>query len=80
MKTFGMGCLKVENRFFADGELKDKKIEAALKKAAKDYANGEIVETRDLILEIAAAIYQWEKAEYGAAPYCPLCGAHMTRR
>lgn len=65
------------NNFFTNGELKDKKIVAALKRAAKGYENGEIIETRDLILEIAAAIYLWDMAEYGAAPYCPLCGAKM---
>lgn len=48
------------NRFFASGELKDKKIAAALRQAAKDYENGEIAEVRDLLLEIAAAIDEWE--------------------
>lgn len=67
----------MENKFFNDGELKDKKIVAALKRAAKDYENGEIIETRDLILEIATAIYWWDRAEYGAAPYCPMCGAKL---
>lgn len=51
------------NKFFARGELKDKKIVAALKQAAKDYENGEIIEVRDLLLEIAAAIDTWEDLE-----------------
>lgn len=50
------------NKFFNNGELKDKKITAALKQAAKDYENGEIAEVRDLLLEIAAAIDEWEDA------------------
>lgn len=51
------------NKFFANGELKDKKIVAALKQAAKDYENGEIIEVHDLLLEIAAAIEEWEEEE-----------------
>ena len=53
------------NRFFANGALKDKKIAAALRQAAEDYENGEIAEVRDLLLEIAAAIDEWEDAEDG---------------
>ena len=53
------------NKFFANGELKDKKIVTALTQAAKDYENGEIAEVRDLLLEIAAAIDEWEDAEDG---------------
>ena len=48
------------NKFFARGELKDEKIIAALKRAADDYENGEIAEVHDLLLEIAAAIEEWE--------------------
>jgi len=48
------------NKFFAKGELKDDKIIAALKRAANDYENGEIAEVHDLLLEIAAAIEEWE--------------------
>lgn len=51
------------NKFFANGKLKDKKIVAALKRSAKDYENGEIAEVRDLLLEIAAAINEWEDNE-----------------
>lgn len=53
------------NKFFTNGELKDKKIAAALRQAAKDYENGEIDEVRDLLLEIAAAIDEWEDAQDG---------------
>ena len=51
------------NRFFANGVLKDKKIVAALKQSAKDYEDGEISEVRDLLLEIAAAIDEWEDTQ-----------------
>lgn len=43
-------------RFFKHGNLEDKKIEAALRKAADDYANGELIEVRDLLLDIINAI------------------------
>lgn len=48
------------NKFFAKSELKDEKIIAALKRAVNDYENGEIAEVHDLLLEIAAAIEEWE--------------------
>lgn len=50
----------MSNKFFAKGGLKDDKIIAALKRAANDYENGEIAEVHDLLLEIAAAIEEWE--------------------
>lgn len=53
----------MENKFFVNGELKDKKIVTALKQAAKDYENGEIAEVRDLLFEITAAIDKWEATE-----------------
>ena len=53
------------NKFFVHGELKDKKIVSALKRAANDFETGEIAEVRDLLLEIAAAIDEWEDAEHG---------------
>lgn len=53
------------NRFIANGDLKDKKIVAALRQAAKNYKNGEIAEVRDLLLEIAAAIDEWEDIQDG---------------
>lgn len=43
-------------RFFKNGELEDKKIIAALHQAAEDYENGELIEVRDLLLEIINAI------------------------
>lgn len=52
------------NRYFCNGRLKDQKIVCALKQAAKDYENGEIAEVRDLLLEIVAAIDEWEAVEY----------------
>lgn len=53
------------NRFFANGVLKDEKIVETLKQSAKDYENGEISEVRDLLLEIAAAIDEWEDTQNG---------------
>lgn len=50
------------NRFYNKGKLRDRKIILALKQAATDYENGEIVEVHDLLLEIAAAIEEWEDA------------------
>lgn len=50
-------------RFFKNGELKDKKIEEALRKAAADYADGAIIEVRDLLLEIVQAIDEFEDRE-----------------
>lgn len=47
-------------RFFKNGELKDKKIEEALRKAADDYADGAIIEVRDLLVEIVLAINEFE--------------------
>ena len=43
-------------RFFKNGKLQDKKIEEALRKAADDYGNRELIEVRDLLLEIINAI------------------------
>lgn len=53
------------NRFYAKGELKDKKILAALKQAVKDYDDGAISVVHDVLLEIAAAIEEWEDFENG---------------
>ena len=52
------------NKFYANGSLKDEKIIAALRRAANDYENGEIAEVYDLLLEIAAAIEEWEDAHH----------------
>lgn len=39
-----------------NGELNDNAIAAALRKAADDYEDGEIIEVRDLLAEIVEAI------------------------
>lgn len=49
------------NRFFKKGELQDKKIVAALHQAAQDYENGELVEVKDLLIEIINAITDFEQ-------------------
>ncbi|NCC06698.1 MAG: hypothetical protein EOM30_01320 [Clostridia bacterium] len=46
----------MNNRFFKKGELKDKKIIEALKQAATQYENGELIEVRDMLCEIVEAI------------------------
>ncbi len=38
--------------FYKNGKLKDKEIESALRKVADDYANGELIEVRDLLQDI----------------------------
>jgi len=43
-------------KFYKNGKLEDKKIETALRKAADDYANGELIEVRDLLMDIVIAI------------------------
>lgn len=50
-------------RFFKNGELKDRKIEEALRKAADDYADGATIEVRDLLVEIVLAINEFEDLE-----------------
>lgn len=50
-------------KFFKNGELKDKKIVAALHKAAEDYENGEIAEVKDVLIDIINAITEFEDAE-----------------
>ena len=50
-------------RFFKKGQLEDKKIVAALHKAAENYENGEIIEVRDLLQEIVNAIDEFEDQE-----------------
>ena len=47
-------------RFLKHGKLEDKKIEIALRKAADDYANGELIEVRDVLYEIINAIVEFE--------------------
>lgn len=50
-------------KLYKNGNLEDKKIEAALRKAADDYENGELIEVRDLLLEIINAIDEFTKSE-----------------
>lgn len=48
------------SKFFKKGELQDKKIVAALHQAAEDYENGEIIEVKDVLMEIINAITDFE--------------------
>lgn len=50
----------MQNMFYRKGELKDKKVIAALKRAARQYENGEIAEVRDVLFEIVEAIDTFE--------------------
>ncbi len=43
-------------RYFKNGELQDERILASINAAAKEYEDGEIIEVRDRMLEIIAAI------------------------
>ena len=52
-------------RFLKNGELEDKKIVAALRKAADDYENGALIEVRDLLLDIVDAIDEFERSMEG---------------
>ena len=52
-------------RFLKNGELEDKKIVDALRKAADDYENGEIIEVRDLLQDIVDAINEFELSMEG---------------
>lgn len=54
----------MQNDFFVGGELLDRRIVKALKKAATDYENGEIAEVRDLLMEIVDAIDEWESEDW----------------
>ncbi len=47
-------------KFLKNGELDDKKIIDALRKATIDYENGELIEVRDLLLEIVNAIDEFD--------------------
>ena len=51
----------MNNRFYNKGALKDRKIVEALKRAAIQYENGEIIEVRDTLCEIVEAIDDFEK-------------------
>ena len=48
-------------KFFKNGELDDKKIITTLKRAADDYENGELIEVRDVLMEIVEAIDEFSK-------------------
>lgn len=48
-------------RFFKKGELLDQKIISALNQAAQDWENGEISEVKDLLLDVIAAIREFER-------------------
>lgn len=50
-------------KFFKKGELQDKKIVAALHQAAEDYENGEIIEVKDVLIEITNAITDFEQSQ-----------------
>lgn len=48
-------------RFFKNGGLLDRKIIGALNQAARDWENGEVAEVKDLLLDIIAAIQEFER-------------------
>lgn len=50
------------NKFFKKGELQDKQIVKALHQAAEGYENGEIAETKDVLIEIINAITDFENS------------------
>jgi hypothetical protein len=47
-------------RFYKNGKLEDKKIASALRQAAEQYENGELIEVRDLLQDIVDAIDEFE--------------------
>lgn len=49
------------NPFIKGTELQDKKIIAALHKAAEEYENGELSEVCDTLTDIISAIDTWDK-------------------
>lgn len=50
-------------RFYKNGKLKDKQIVAALRQAADDYDNGEIIEVKGVLIDIINAITEFEDNE-----------------
>ena len=50
-------------RFYKNGKLKDKQIVAALRQAADDYDNGEIIEVKAVLIDIINAITEFEDSE-----------------
>ena len=51
------------SKFFKHGELQDKQIVDALRQAVEDYENGEIIETKDVLIEIINAITDFESSQ-----------------
>lgn len=49
------------SRFFKNRELDDAKIIRALRKAIKDYENGEIVEVKSVLIDIINSITDFEE-------------------
>ena len=49
------------SNFFKKGELQDEKIAAALRQAAEDYENGEILEVKGVLIDIINAITEFEQ-------------------
>jgi hypothetical protein len=49
------------SKFFKKGELQDKKIAEALRQAAEDYENGEILEVKGVLIDIINAITEFEE-------------------
>ena len=50
-------------RFLKKGNLQDKNIITALHQAATDYENGEIIEVKDVLIEIINAITDFENSQ-----------------
>ncbi len=55
--------MTTDDNVFQNGQLQDKKIAAALRKATEDYENGEIIEVKDVLIEIINAITDFENDE-----------------
>lgn len=53
-------------KFIKNGKLEDKRIAMALHNAATDYENGELIEVRDLLLDIIGAIDEFDSNEVNA--------------
>lgn len=52
-------------RFFKNGELEDKKIMEALRRAVDWYDDGAIAEVKDLLVDIVNAIDEFESSMEG---------------
>ena len=55
--------MKMKTKFYSYGQLNDKEIAAALRKAADQYENGEIIEVHDLLIDIVDAIDEFYAAQ-----------------